>query len=395
AAEAYYRLGSHYAKKGMWLEAEAALKSAVGLDPTMVKARISLGTVLMSKPKKDWEKALEQFRHVEKLGVESKEFLRHLANAYFMAEQYAEAKRVYEKLMKREKEDPKKPKNPQLFLRLGVVLFHMRKFDLAEKQLLVAKRDTTLEPEVYYHLGQIEIQRKRLDRALKMFKQAIAGAPNNLSIHYYFAKTLERAGGSTRLKEAVSTYSFMLAQYRQKPSLITDKKVLADVYFSRGRILLASGRNQEALNDLELAMRVDPSKTHGVSLFEKLIEANFKLERYDEVMRIAKNLLANDPSNGTAHFYLGSTYRQKNDIENAVKQLEASLKSTRIFPEAHRMLGYHYRDKGLKDKALSHLETYLKLVKRNPNYFDQEEVQRAVERLKGGFQLKLKKSKTR
>lgn len=142
-------------------------------------------------------------------------------------------------------------------------------------------------------------------------------------------------------------------------------------------------------------MKASQSKADTITLYEKLVEANFKLERYDEVIRVGEQLLKHDPVNGAGHFYLGSTYRQKNNLEKTVKHLEASLRSSQVFPEAHRMLGYYYRDKGLKDKAISHLEAYLKLIKSNPNYFDQEEVQRAVDHLKGGFELHLKKSKTR
>ena len=390
-APAYLRLGKIHLTNKQWAKAESAFRLAIGADASLVEARINLGYVLMHKPLKEWTKAIEQFKAVEKHGVNSKRFYKQFAHAYFMANRYDAAFAIYNKILAGDKDTVSTAKNPDIFLRLGIIFISMKKLDKAVKMLHAAKRSSVHEARANYYLGQIEILRNRPRRALKMFSQAIAGDPSNLMSHYYYAQTLQKAGGSQRSKLALQTYNYMIRQYKQRPELAEKYGNVVEVYYNRGLIYLKSESWSRALADFEAALLADTEKTKVIPLHERLVISYFKTEQKDKTVEYAKILLGFDKNNGVAHYYLGLVYRMKEDYKNAYAHLEKNLKSNRVFPDTYRMLGYHYRDKGLKEKAITYLQTYLKLIKDNSDYYDYEEVEIAVYRLQGKNKLNLDK----
>ena len=119
------------------------------------------------------------------------------------------------------------------------------------------------------------------------------------------------------------------------------------------------------------------------------------IEYYDEVIRL-------DPADtsivSTAHYNKGVVYRQKEEIDLAIKEYTTAIQLDQDFADAYYRRGYAYFAKDNFDRAI---EDYNQAIKLNPNsaeaynnrgsaYYKRGEVERAIEDYNQAIQLKPK-----
>jgi tetratricopeptide (TPR) repeat protein len=116
------------------------------------------------------------------------------------------------------------------------------------------------------------------------------------------------------------------------PELVWGRFYLAKVY-------LDTGRPDKAKYELEEALRARPGTSHFLSL---LGEAERKLGHPELAIGWHQQALAADPNMNTVHYYSALAYMDLQRDADAVRELEASLRSPYLAPEMLLTLGSLY-----------------------------------------------------
>ncbi len=144
SAEALEDLVQIYTLGKRWVEAEAALRQLLKLEPANAAAHMQLGRVLMELGRKD-----EGVAELEAAAKDSTDPVaeRELAALYLETKQYEPAALHYRRLVSRD------PKNAELHHALGLVLTGQGKFAEAEAELAAAVNSNPKRKEAYFDLA--------------------------------------------------------------------------------------------------------------------------------------------------------------------------------------------------------------------------------------------------
>jgi tetratricopeptide (TPR) repeat protein len=148
----------------------------------------------------------------------------------------------------------------------------------------------------------------------------------------------------------------------------------APAYTSLGRILLSQGRVPDAISQLHLAIRYDPSDfesrlTIGVALLEN--------KEFDASKRELSQAADLNKTLASPRYYLGVVLVQKKDLDSAQKEFEAAreMNGDKTFPLLHRYLGGIYAAKQMNKEAVAELEAY---IKQNPDARDADRIRQTI-----------------
>jgi tetratricopeptide (TPR) repeat protein len=124
-------------------------------------------------------------------------------------------------------------------------------------------------------------------------------------------------------------------------------------YAGLGQFQLDHGRLDEAINQLQSALNIDPkypiARTNlGIALTRK--------GRIDEAITNFQTVLADYPNDAKAHYNLGIALLKKGDSQSAIAAFEKALSIQSSYPSAHYSLGMVLDDSGRIDEAIAHYE---------------------------------------
>jgi tetratricopeptide (TPR) repeat protein len=106
-----------------------------------------------------------------------------------------------------------------------------------------------------------------------------------------------------------------------------------------------------------------PLKWRG---YNNLGESYIQKEQYDDAIREIKNSLLLHPDNYVAHNNLAIAYENKGQREKSLEHYKIALKLKPDYHVIHSNIGFLYLEKGLLDLAIYHLETAVKYDPYNP-----------------------------
>src|SRR6266542_1421299 len=129
-----------------------------------------------------------------------------------------------------------------------------------------------------------------------------------------------------------------------------------------GHFLLSHGRVDEAIEQLQLALNIDPNfppaqKNLSAALTEK--------GRTDEAIAHLQTLLKKYPKDAQVHYNLGNALLKKGDSQSAIAAYEKALSIQVRYLAAHYNLGIALDQNGRIDEAIAH---YQEAVQERPNY---------------------------
>jgi serine/threonine protein kinase/cytochrome c-type biogenesis protein CcmH/NrfG len=205
--------------------------------------------------------------------------------------------------------------------------------------------------------------RDAMDRGIALLEQAITLDPN-------YVEAMVELAGALELKA-----SFLSAPMLFEKSLALAERALAirpdstDAHVQRGDTLLAMGRIDEAIAELQEGVRLEPGRatTHG-----SLARAYWLgLGRVDEAIREFEETLRLNPQGGYTHLQLALLYSLRGE-QDAAEQVarQAILLQDQIMSGttgliivgAHSRLGYALYRKGLYDEAIREYRRELDLL---------------------------------
>jgi tetratricopeptide (TPR) repeat protein len=127
-------------------------------------------------------------------------------------------------------------------------------------------------------------------------------------------------------------------------------KDLPEIRNMLGLELLALGRNEEAVNELQTYVRDNP---RDADAWANLGNALAALARNDEALKAYQRAVEVDPNNGLAQRNLALHYLQQNDFVNAVAHAREAVRLTPNDPAAHNLLGLGLIGKQQIDDAIA------------------------------------------
>lgn len=163
----HFYYGLLFAKLEDYENAEIELKRSISMNPNFYIGYYELGNVLYLK--KEFDDAIEMYLKAFELNKEFFLPLLKIGDAYFENGQLKDAETTYKAALKIEK-------NPQIYLRLGVLYNYMQKYEKAEKMF---KEGLSVEykPELAYNLSFTLTKLGKHFQALQILKELVNNAP--------------------------------------------------------------------------------------------------------------------------------------------------------------------------------------------------------------------------
>ena len=305
-AEAYQVLGAAYLGEQKPEEALKTFSRVAELLPNDVNSYLSLALVNGAlKRDKDVQENLNKAVAVD---PKSSKARIELANLYRMQDRPADAQATLQQGVQ------SNPTAPELYTALANLLADEGKSAEAEAVLAKLRAQMPNSADVAMAIGDYYLRTNATDKALAEYQRAISASPNNLEI---LKRTLDAYLSANRIPEAAKLDSQLIRRAPADP--------LVNVL--HGRLLLAQGKKQEAINTLENAVNTAPTFVMG-------------------------------------HYYLALAYWQNQELGKANRDLHEALKISPGSPLVLRSLV----QLGLAQNHFPEAQVYaLELVRRNPS----------------------------
>ena len=182
-AHTHYRLGYVYEKKGLPINAVAAYKQALTLDPDIKWARFNLASLYARSG--EYNRAIAAYGEFIRRFPEVARARLALGNVYLRTGRYAEAIAAYESLLGAKDADAE-----DLYGRLGYAhaqLGQLGQAAVAYEKLAAAKPDSL---QARLQLGELYEQLERLDAARAEYRQILAADSLHTAARYRLARLL-------------------------------------------------------------------------------------------------------------------------------------------------------------------------------------------------------------
>ena len=160
----------------------------------------------------------------------------------------------------------------------------------------------------YWYYGSKEIKDKNLNKAIKIYEEALKWDPYLGQVYYDIGRILQNKG----IYNLALEYFEKTAKYVDHPELPRD---LAIVYLKKGLL-------DKAVIKLKQAISYQRNKKSMLPLYSELGNTYILLKRYKPAEITLKNALKIDPNFINAHYGLASVYLQNNRLQEALEELQ-------------------------------------------------------------------------
>jgi hypothetical protein len=113
------------------------------------------------------------------------------------------------------------------------------------------------------------------------------------------------------------------------------------LHLERGRRALNNGNLVEAKSEIDRCLASRPTDSGALNLRALLL---FKLEEYDDAIRIFVDMVERFPEEAVLRSSLGLAYLKKNEFATAAVQFEKAVQIDRNYVKAHNYLGICYQN---------------------------------------------------
>ncbi len=277
SAEHYLTLGMIYRAQGGADKANEAFKQALEIAPDAASTRFVLAMLLRDAGY--YQEAVQQFeraravRHSDDLDV-------GLASVYYLLGQYSRALELLEPILTAgrlsrsvgfykllaetyakldrwpnaldalEKAVALDPRNPSLYLDLGVLMINVNSPSQAEELFRGAVKDLPDAAELYVGLAQSQMAQDHYEEALETLRRAVSLNPNYAEAHYLMGNCFNAREQFADARHA----------YQQAIALSPERD---DFHFRLGSLLENQGEAAAALGEFEKVVDLNPASADG------------------------------------------------------------------------------------------------------------------------------------
>jgi predicted Zn-dependent protease len=129
-----------------------------------------------------------------------------------------------------------------------------------------------------------------------------------------------------------------------------------EIHELRAELMSARRQNMESVGEWRKALSYAPSDEH---LREELLSSLYGARMYPEALKLADNLLRENPSSAELNFTKGDILLNSQQPEQAIPYFEKALKLNPNLLAAHYAIGRAYMALGHQSEAIPHLEKAL------------------------------------
>jgi tetratricopeptide (TPR) repeat protein len=345
----HYALSRWYDKAGDMSRALSEMQEAVRYNDNDPNVHVALAD-LLSRMNRISEAMGEAQQASPRLDPKDTESHWLLATVYLRAADQGRVRQAAQdnlKLAVKELETMKAaaPNDPRADFALGGCYMELGQ---PEKAIAAYERWQTLEPdqdEGYVAIAQYLERQGNQDKAIQYLEKAIASQPDSVPDLSMLAGLYEKA---KREKDAVPIYRRIVELTGGNPEA---KKQLAAALLSVGEI-------DEARKLLDELSKDNPRDTSIQLLMGR---AQMGAREFPEAIETLKSVVASDPEDVEARFYLGTAYEQSGQAGEAVKIFSDLLDQAKNGPESlkanqgvfEQHLAASYQDMGENEKAIA------------------------------------------
>jgi len=342
-AELQDEAGSIKAQEKQWLEAEAAFREALRLNPDIgAGPHMHLGVVLVEE--KEFQPALAELDKAVQLAPKSaatqfqlgrglaavgndEEAVPHLQEALKLSPNLPggvlELAMALQRLGRQEESIPlflqaieAEPHNAMALTNLGLALTQTGKASQAVPFLQRALAETPNDPVVLENMGVAELQQSHFDEAIVQFEKAQKLDSANPQLHYDLGLAYKL---KDRMDDAV----------RELLKAASLGPTLPDPSYTLGILYMQLGKLQESVTQLRAFLALRPNSGDGWAVLGSVLK---QLERRDEAeaaLRKAVELLPNQPG---AHITLAAVLAEEGKTQEAAaeRKVAADLSRTAV-----------------------------------------------------------------
>ena len=269
------------------------------------------------------------------------------------------------------------------------------------KQAIELKEDSAV---AYSQLGLVYSQQGKYAEAIEQYNYALIHTKdesgkkqlhNSIKVAY-----IRRA----RDKEGRGKYEDAVEDYKKAVPHAVDEPDKAALYQKIGEVYNTLGRFDDALNNVQEAIRRDPKNPSFYESLASIYVMQGDLENTFKWLKKADEVRTTPSTNPDPYYYLGATYtirflRQGNegDFNEAVRWLKKAIEINHDYPPAYHALGTVYQSHSNPDEALDSYEKAVRYDPKNPTaymtlgqgYFElKHNDEAAIQYLKRAIELK-------
>jgi len=393
-AESYYYLGNPLSAVSFYAKTADLSFS----NQLILMAKVSLGWSYLRLEK--WDLSLQYFEDAlsfsKKKGIPSDDIHLGLANLYSEREDFPNAAKSYNILIK---DFPESPRLAEAMLGKANVHYQMKEFADAVKtyQATIKKfsedsEQTEIVEKAYFGLAWSFLKSGNIDLSIRSFQSIRNQAKNKIVKISALTQIGDAYQDVGQLEKAIDVYDQLLknfpesmyadyVQYRQGIALLKLDKIEAATLSFQG--LQANFPNSNYLNDVEYYLAVAYFKKEDwnsslesiqnfiahlsddsdfwVEAHHILALSNFNLKRYKESLKVFKKIIENAPEQSElirdSEFNIAKCYYELKEIPVALKKLNILINKypqTHTAEQALKMLGDHYLENSDLENAIEY-----------------------------------------
>ncbi|HEY6502901.1 MAG TPA: tetratricopeptide repeat protein [Chitinophagaceae bacterium] len=244
---AWFNLAASYQGLKLYEKAIDAYQYAIAIEEKFDYAYRNMGDAYIRLRK--YKEAIEALEKVTELSKPEDVIYEAIGHCYDKLKNHAQARFYYRKATHLNQEDSK------LFYKIATTYYNEGQWESCMKQLDHALKIHRLQPEYNLLMGECKLKLELYKDAVQYFSNAVRIRPRNVSGWEALIRCLYKA---KLTDEALEQADAALRVTNEKPLFI----------FYKAAILLAAGKNKEAMLQLEKAMSKSPK------LLKKFIELN-------------------------------------------------------------------------------------------------------------------------
>ncbi len=244
---AWFNLAAAYQGLKLYEKAIDAYQYAITIEEKFDYAYRNMGDAYIRLRK--YKEAIEALEKVTELSKPEVVIYEAIGHCYDRLRNYAQARFYYRKASHLNQEDSK------LFYKIACTYFNEGQWESCMKQLDTAMKLQRLQPEYFLLMGECKMEMGLVRDAIQNFSNAVRIRPKNVAGWEALIRCLYKA---ELMDEALDQVNAALKSTNDKPVF----------FFYKSAVLLASGKNKEAVLLLEKALTLAPK------MLKKFFELN-------------------------------------------------------------------------------------------------------------------------
>ena len=363
---------------------DQALKASKKKDPYVLTMIAEAYAESANPSEEDLNKAISYLQEATKRYKNNALAYLVMGDVYLKQKKGGEAMTSYDRAIQLD------DKNPTAYLRRGQLYTSSRNYNEAEAAY---KKAIEIDPKyapAYRDLGELYYFAGQYDKALSTFKQYVDMSektpetrakyasflfltkdynntlaevqevlkedPNNTTMNRLLAYSYLELGQPEQALKAMETYL----------SKIDPSKLIATDYEYYGRILSKNNQNAKAIENLNKAIELDPSKPE---LYYELANAYANEKQFDKAADVYKAKMEKLGSSNTDNYQMGRTYMKAEQYQKADESFSKITESNPTYALGHlwRAQANSYMDPtGEKGLAKPYYEKFIELASAEP-----------------------------